>query len=291
MTRLIRQTSEIGSLNLEPQKKSDRLSIQLRLDGFSFCISNPPNQTVLYLSEYNIKLSQNEKYNWQKLTNGLEEWVLNSKIKTDSFDDVVLYLDTKAYTLVPSSFNLIENDREQLLFNQNISYDFVSLRNNISGTKQDLIFALPSSLNDAFEIYFNGKKAEHALLKLHNILFKNKRNKKTGSRVYAYVSNRDLHILVYNNENPVFINSYVFKTKEDFIYFILLIYEQNGLNTDETPLFLLGDISFSSLLYSISYQYIRTIEILKNSDGINLYTSDIDYSFFHKHHILVNSAL
>jgi hypothetical protein len=291
MTRLIRQTSEIGSLNLEPQKKSDRLSIQLRLDGFSFCISNPPNQTVLYLSEYNIKLSQNEKYNWQKLTNGLEEWVLNSKIKTDSFDDVVLYLDTKAYTLVPSSFNLIENDREQLLFNQSISYDFVSLRNNISGTKQDLIFALPSSLNDAFEIYFNGKKAEHALLKLHNILFKNKRNKKTGSRVYAYVSNRDLHILVYNNENPVFINSYVFKTKEDFIYFILLIYEQNGLNTDETPLFLLGDISFSSLLYSISYQYIRTIEILKNSDGINLYTSDIDYSFFHKHHILVNSAL
>jgi hypothetical protein len=291
MANLIRPFSEIGSILKEPQKKSDRLSIQLRVDGFSFSISNPADLSIYYLSQYNLKLEHNQKSNWETLSEGLREWLLETKIKTDLFEDVVVYLDTVAYSIVPAAFNLNEKDRDQLLFNQDVDYDFVLHRNNISGAKEDLVFALPVKINELMLQHFNGLKTSHTINQLHEILFKSKRNKKTAYMVYACVSNRDLHILVYENENPIFINSYGFTTKEDFIYFVLLVYEYKKLNTEETPLILLGDISYNSLLYGIAYQYIKNIDFIKHHPSIQFPDIQSNSSFVQKHYILLSSAL
>ena len=88
------------------------------------------------------------------------------------------------------------------------------------------------------------------------------------------VSNLTFEIVVIKNKKLELFNCFSFKTKEDFIYYILFTAEQLNLNPEELKLILLGDIKKESELYNTLYQYVRNVEFYtlessnKTIDGI-----------------------
>ena len=82
---------------------------------------------------------------------------------------------------------------------------------------------------------------------------------KDESIFYINVENGFFQITVIQNNKLVLYNAFDFKTKEDFIYFILFTAEQLEMNPDVFKLYLSGQIDKESVLYKIVYTYVRNV--------------------------------
>ena len=74
----------------------------------------------------------------------------------------------------------------------------------------------------------------HKKEKMLKLIFLHKSTEKT---VYINVYKGNFDVVVLNNKQLEFSNSFYFETQEDFIYYILFVAEQLALNTEEFPLF------------------------------------------------------
>ncbi len=80
---------------------------------------------------------------------------------------------------------------------------------------------------------------------------------------FVNVEKEFFQILILKNKKIEFFNTFNYKTKEDFIYFILFVTEQLYLNTEKIELAFLGAIDKQSELYKITYQYIKNIQFFE----------------------------
>jgi hypothetical protein len=79
------------------------------------------------------------------------------------------------------------------------------------------------------------------------------------STVYVHVQDYRMDVIVIRDRKLVFFNSFSFQSPEDFIYFVLLVYDRHDLNRNEHPLRLLGEIDRGSAIYEMCYRYIRDV--------------------------------
>ncbi len=93
-------------------------------------------------------------------------------------------------------------------------------------------------------------------------------------KVFIHVSNEIFDFIVVKNGKLLICNSFLYKTPEDFIYYILFCFEQLKLNPDEVKTVLLGSINEEDDTYKILYKYVRNIEFLKSKQKIKLSESD-----------------
>jgi len=290
MPDLLKSISEFGFSAYQPKKNIDRLSIQLRLNGFSFCISKPSERKIQYFNEYKIPDHKSKVQSWQEITNLFEDWLIQKKWSSEQFYETQITLDSSGFTLLPSSFISEENKEDQLHFNQNIPYQYNVGRDLILDTDQELLFPIHSGLNTVINEYLPDAHLNHTITILHESIFSQLKNKNEEDQIFAFVSERNLFLLAYQNSKLIFANSYQYTSKEDFIYFILLVYQMANLDPEKNQLNLLGEINPSSALYNICYQYIRNISLLNQIENLNL-DHDFDSFPIHQYYIQINQAL
>jgi len=290
MSDLLKSISEFGSSAYQPKKNIDRLSIQLRLNGFSFCISDPTESKIYYFSEYKIPDNKFANQSWQLITNLFEDWLLLKKFSSDQFQEIKVVIVTNAFSILPSSFIMDENNEMHLEFNQKIDYQYHIIKNEILNTNQEILFPIYSGLNTVIQEYLSSANIKHAMTVLHESIFSNLKNHQKENQVFAFVSERNLYLIAYKAKELVFTNCYQYTSKEDFIYFILLVYHSLNFNADTDKLNLTGDINPSSALYNICYQYIRNVFLLNQISNLNV-NSDFDSFPIHQYFVQINQAL
>lgn len=123
------------------------------------------------------------------------------------------------------------------------------------------------------------------------VLVENLLNKHIGSnkiRFFVNVATKHFEIIVCKNKKLVLYNTFEYKTKEDFIYYMLFVVEQLKLDVETLPLVLLGKINKESELYKITYKYIRNVSLLKDKSTINSIL-EIDETIKRENFILFNA--
>lgn len=293
MPELLKASAEYIDSGYQPDKHKDyRLSIQLRLNGFSFAYIDHHNLSLVFLQDYRISFigNPNIEERWRKINEHLLKFLDHHSMHQSSFSKVHISLDHKEYTIHANSLFHDQKLKEQILFNQNISYPYNVQAQSISGTERTILFTIPKVIEDSIVDYFGEDKMMHSAGILENEILKKHKNKKLGNQVYIYISHRDMHLLVMNNESLLFHNAFSYTSKEDFIYFILLVYDQLNLNPEEVPVNFLGDLSRSSALFGITWQYIRNISFIHQTNGIQL-SSSFDQMPVHQYFLLIQSTL
>ena len=269
-----------------------RLSIQLRLDGFSFAIIDPELKQLMHVQNFRLaeKPKQSLENRWADILKYFQLLLQQDHYSLYTFQKTIITIENKEYTFMPDSIFSNDKEKEQLLLNQNIQYSFKEFSNTIPGTDRVIIGAIYKPLYHMIQEYFESSKLLHSLTVLQNEIEKYQRKKKQGHTLYISVSNHDMHMIAVHNEELLMSNSFSFTSKEDFVYFILLAYDQLKMNTEEDPVFFLGDISKSSPIYQISWQYIRNIHFIDQTAGIKA-GSAFDQIPIHEYFILIQSAL
>jgi len=272
--------------------KNYRLSIQFRLDGFSFAIIEPLSKQLLLIQEFKIISNPKEalKDKWLALYEHFLEYLAQNTIHPDGFEHCTVVVDHKDYTLFPDALFDEAHQKDLLSFSQSIAYSFVTINNKIPDSKYRIISAIYKPLYLTIDDFNDDIDITHSSMIIQNEIQKHHKNKRLGNYLYVSVSMHDMQIVAIKDNQVLLNNSYSFSSKEDFVYFILLSYDQLNLNPEKDAVYFLGDIGRTSPIYNICWQYIRHIRFVDQVPELSLGTA-FDQMPIHQYFTLIQASL
>ena len=269
------------SINIT-DKNYNKLSLQVTLNGFSYCICDTLNNKLVALKEINFNIfpesSKVEDLYWKAFNDYPE--------LKEKYDEVIVLHDSNLNTFVPTA-----------LFDEEFLGSYLQYNTKVFETDFFAFDALPNyEMNHVFIPYvninnflfdqfstFNYKHVNTILVSKLLELSKNIDEK----QVFVHFSKNKFEIIVVQNQKLLLFNSFDFVTKEDFIYFLLFTIEQLNLNPEHFKLQLLGLISEESELFEIAYKFVRNVSLLDVS--IIKHNNDLSKDDILKHFILLQS--
>ncbi len=234
-----------------------KLSIQILLDGFSFCIQDFHSKEVL--DHKHIAFSQKVSPNRliEEIGSIYEE---HTQLKS-SFKQVTVVYANNLYTLVPSALFDENNLADYLKFNTRLlKTDFLTY-DSLPALDLVNVYIPYTSVNNFFFDQYGSFDFLHALtviLDKHVLSY-------TGltPKILINIYSSSFDILVLKEGKLLLANSFDYITKEDFIYYLLFTVEQLNLDPENVLMEMAGHITKESDLYKLAYTYIREVSILE----------------------------
>ena len=260
--------------NIVLKKTNDiRLSIQFSLDGFSFYIQDNITKEALFFSEYLFEEKQVSPEEVLKIITSIFTSDLNLQ---NEFSSVLVIHQNELYTLVPQKYFDEQQLSNYLNFNiKTLKTDFIAFDNIEINNSNNVYVPYININNYLFQNFGEFTYKHHISVLIEKLISKNNNE---ALQFYVNVSFSTFDVIVLDGKKLEFANSFSYHSKEDFIYYILFVFEQLKLDTEKVPLYFMGKISLESEIYKITFEYIRNVFFKESKNTIfknlNLSTHD-----------------
>jgi hypothetical protein len=243
--------------------KKYKLSIQVSLDGFSFCILDADSNKFLSIESLSFEKVKrvNDFCVWLKEYHSENSWL------KQEFNQVQILYESDKSTLIPGPL-FEESEKENYSrFNFNIPDGHLVLHDQISILDAFHLYTVPQQIVNTVKELFptSGLFCQSSAL-IESLLILNK-NRPASKRSFANVRNSNVDIVITDGRKLLYYNAFPYRTTEDFIYYIMFVYEQLQLNPEEIELVLSGFIDRDSKLFDITYKYIRNVNFQHYTDS------------------------
>ena len=169
---------------------------------------------------------------------------LTIRLSTDGF----------SYVLVPAP--LYQEDKKEKYL------DFLGVNKENQVVCSDYI-----EVADIYNVYCVPKSEKnaprHATSVLLENLIKENSERTDDPRIYLNVKDQHFEMFVLKGAKLLFYNTFRFKTKEDFLYFLLFSMEQLKLDAEIVPVYFMGMIMEDSKIVELVSRYIRDVRFKK----------------------------
>jgi len=243
--------------NKEQINNKIKLSIQVCLNGLSFCILNSQDQEILWFK----KIEFPKEYNPVKILEEMEKIYSSEKSLEKNFYEVKVLFSNDLYSLVPKEFFLEDEASNYLKYNTKILKTDIVAHDILE--KQELITVFIPYTNITNFLFDKHGEFEymHSISVLIETIFK--MNSGKGTEVFLNNYETYFDLIVVKENKLLLSNSFTYETKEDFIYYLLFTAEQLELDPAEFELKLMGAIDVESPLYKIAYNYIKNVSFVQ----------------------------
>ena len=242
-----------------------KLSIQLSPDGFSFCIFNEAQNKFL-------SIESNALRNVKNIDNFcilFEDVFQNHQWLNLSYKRVNILFESSKSTLIPTPLFDAKETENYTKFNFTFSDDQKIRTDKLVNVDAYKLYAVPKQLIDLLQRLYPGYHLfSHAGVLIESLLILNK-NLPAHKRCYVNVRNSYIDIVITEGGKLLYYNAFNFKTKEDFIYYLIFVLDQLKLNPEEIELVLSGFIDKNSKLFEMVYKYVRNITFPPLTDSFN----------------------
>ena len=248
------------------------LSIQLGLNGFSFCIRK--DNIILAIESYHHALSQ------------LEETLKNHEWINKKYASIQINITARKHTLIPASIFDTKEQKNYLQFNHNRSEKLEAVSDRLKQIEAYQVYGITVPEQELINTFFPKASIRHYGSTLIDSILQQKSN---TPQIYIHIQKKSIDILVCNEKGLQLFNTFKHQSAEDFIYYTLFVCEQLELNPDEIDCCLLGEIDKPSDIYDLAYKYIRNIRFIKRNENvqlspvINQIPEHFYYSLLHQH--------
>ena len=243
------------------------LSIQVNLNGLSFCIYSPVQNKYIALVHKNIKQLEFNDY-----LNFIEKEISENEFLQNSFKSVRLIWVSNKNILIPEHLFSKENIKSHFEFVQKIDeYDELHYRNiNIINTVS--IFTIPYQVANIFANEFKNIKFYNQQDPFLNHIY----NKYTGlGKLFVNVNKEFIDVAVIENGSLLLYNNFLYKSEMDIVYFVMNVYNKYQNDSGLTDVVLSGFIDKKSDSYLKLKEFIPHIKFEKLSE-------DFSYSYTFK---------
>ena len=266
------KNKKVDFLNLQ----DNRLSIQLSLDGFSFCIYNKIAREFGFVAVFKFESTPASPY---KHLEFVEQVYNEEELLRMNYSEVTVYHFNNLVTQVPKP-----------LFNKNKLADY--LKFSVKVLENDFIAFDEIENSEIINVYIPFVNINNFLIdKYGSFIYKhastmfiekilNTHKNLEGDNYFVNVDTGIFELVVLRNKKLEFYNCFSFQTKEDLIYYILFTAEQLNSNPEELKLTLLGEIEKESELYTIIYQYIRNVNFYRPDSSQSSIENISPHSYF-----------
>ena len=182
-------------------------------------------------------------------------------LKAGFWKNIRVCFDNQNFTLVPNS--LFEPQKANLYLNQTKKTNEqqeVCFYNHLSLNAVNVFNANFSILETLKKTYpLKHIEVIHSTSSFIEGCFKEQLSEETN--VMINISDNNFILVIIKNSKLILCNSFNFKTKEDFVYYLMFSLKELNLDPEQIVLKLWGEITYNSNLYNFIYKYIRNVEI------------------------------
>ncbi|MFY7672318.1 DUF3822 family protein [Tenacibaculum sp. MEBiC06402] len=244
----------------EISSKHKSLSIQFSLDGFSFCVKDIPSKEVLVLSEYIFDKTLENPHLLQEKVQQIFETEKELQIE---FSKVTAIHENQLATQIPEDFFDKDNLKKYLDYNiKTFSSDYITYDSLETLQAKNVYIPYVNINNFLFQNFGEFEFKHHSTILLEQLI--GVHSKTLINTMYVNVSNKNMDIVVFKNNQLTLYNSFKFNSKEDFLYYILFVSEQLELNPINFQLFFLGNINEDFDTFKLAKEYVKNIDFLKS---------------------------
>jgi len=263
-------------------KAHKSLSIQVSLNGLSFCIKDFQNNSILSLENIDFK----DYPSSYSIDDCLNQAFLTHLDLMNEFENVDILFQNNLNSFVPLELFNTDNIGSYLQYNTKVFNSDVFLYDELETNNMVNVYVPITALEPFFKERYSNYNTKHCSTILVSKLLDFSKNN-LRKEMYVQVSRNHFEIVVVQNQKLLLYNTFEYKSAEDFIYYILFTAEQLKLDPNEFNLYLLGTINKDSELYKKTYTYIRNVSIFNDSlTNLNL---DLDQDIIRKNFILIHS--
>jgi hypothetical protein len=207
-----------------------------------------------FVEKYNLIIS-NERL---KANEVLARILQSHALTRSNFSKIEVFLNNNYKTLIPSAFFDAEKTSEILHFNFKLDNTFIVQDDFVKSIDSHLIYGYEENLNTILKSVFSQFTIKHyATFLLQHVITHNK----LASGVYAYVQDYSFDVILIKDFKLHFYNTFNFQNTDEFLYFVLAVYNQNELNRELIPLRLFGEIEKGSSIFNAIYEFVRDVDI------------------------------
>lgn len=263
---------DLKALELHSLPQDCHLSVQIGLNGLSFCIRN--KDEILGIESYEQPLSQ------------VEDVIRDNVWLSKDYASSNISFTTKKSTLLPSVIYSSENKKELLRLNHRKIEELDILADNISVIDGYCIYGISKAEQDIVSTYLPNSTVKHFCSKyLPHLISENKNF--DGQKMIVNVTYNQIVMSVFEHSKLIYYNVFNYENAHDCMYYILFACEQVELNPENIVLEFMGDISKNDDIFNLAYTYVRTVEFSQRlvaiSQNIEQINSHKFYSLIHQH--------
>ena len=242
-------------------KNYKKLSIQVSLSGLSFCVLNKDSNTIIEVKELRFE----KRLNPFEVLDELKVLFENESTLNNSFTNVTIVHNNDLSTLVPEALFNKNHVADYLKFNSKIlKSDFIAYDSILENSSINVYVPYININNYIYDKFGTFIFKHISSVLIESILRIEKAS--TTPKVYIHVSLNHFEIIIIKEGKLELYNTFVYNSKEDFIYYILFTAEQLNLNPETLNLVFIGDITEDDEIYNIAYKYIRNISFGNRND-------------------------
>lgn len=230
------------------------MSIQVSLDGLSFCTIDTIANKVL-LSDHVAFKTKSTPY---LLLKELKTLVGKYKLIDETYEEIMAIHKNNMFCLVPDALFDKEELPNYLKFNTKILANDQIVHDKIPNQDIVCIYVPFTNVNNYLFDCFGEFEFKHNSLAILQTLFHQKSNKTV---CYVHVGTRTMELAVMEQRKLLLYNQFEYKTKEDFLYYVLFTYEQLGLSAEEVKLKLFGAIEEDDQYFKMCHDYLKKVSV------------------------------
>ncbi|MCA0133441.1 DUF3822 family protein [Winogradskyella alexanderae] len=260
------------------------LSIQVDLNGLSFCILNRTLNEIEFLKsvEFESRLSPFD------ILSRLKTELSSNPIFSQDFKEVLVIHQNEIASLVPESLYDKHYKVDYLKFNSKIlKTDFIAT-DQLEVNKSINVYVPYVNINNFIFDTFGSFTYKHASSILIDAILQNADSTYDKPKLLVNVNRSTIEVLVYKANELQLFNVFDYSSKEDFIYYILFVFEQLQLDVEVTIVELSGNIEKDDELFHVLYTYVRHVNIIETKYSFD-FSEALKKVPYHKNFIILNS--
>lgn len=233
------------------------LSIQVNLNGLSFCILDPVREK--YIALHHTTFTNDLIFD--DYLDELEKYIQNTELLNHKFKAVKLIWLSGKNTLIPNSYFDKDKLKSYFEFNQKLN-DLDEIHyNELKYVDAYSVFVLPNQVANIFSKQFNTITYYNQQIPfIERSLYKHHSESK---KVIVNINTDFIDICIIEDSKLLLYNNFVYKTETDILYFILYVFDQFNLDTQHTELFLNGLIEKNNSLLNQLHKFIKQLKFDK----------------------------
>ncbi|MFN6944363.1 MAG: DUF3822 family protein [Cytophagaceae bacterium] len=266
------------------------LSLQVSHILFRICITDTEDNRCLLIEDYQL----NSVKDHNELLEVLKDIYDNHHLLNAGFwKSIKLGIKNMNFSLIPHS-----------LFDQEYLADYLSINCKKELLSKENLYYYKQNSTDAVNIFSADKQiikffteayplkkiqvVHHTSPFIEGVLIGGNGNKE--KKLHILVENNFMTILVNSSKKMEFCNCFNFTSTEDFVYFVMFVFDQLNLNPETTEVTLFGEIATDSSIYLKLSKYIANLSF--GNKPSNLYFGyQFDEVFDHRFFDLYNMHL
>ena len=223
------------------------LSILVGVDSLSYMVTNPQHH-VLLLRECTLAGTP------------LSDFFLQDEYLRLSYQRVKAAISSPVFTFVPTRLYNPAERRAYLQQVATLTDDMDARADDLPTVKATNVYAIERNRLDTIRKFASSGKIFHAATSLlqHLLLI----NEKKGKRLFIHVYEGKLTLLLLENAHLLFVNEFSYKSAKDFLYYVMLVFEQFKLAPEEVPACATGQLVENSEVFQMVKRYIYRLEML-----------------------------